>query len=241
MLASGDRSQMHTQAFPLSAQAHVIIGVLVLGVAILAECFGWVRVLYMWGPVALLPAAFLIERLVGRSPSRQVEQPTSSRIQGYAAIVGLSILPAAVAAMAAQVPPPPASLVWAPFPWLVVLPEFLHVPGCVVAAGTFIILNMYQARAPCPAPIPTRFTVVLAATTVLSWIWLRHVVHRVTANVPLEYLWVLAAINLCWIVLLWGLWFYLRGQASRLGAMVFALLLHCWLFWHAFPTFGPLE
>ena len=113
-------------------------------------------------------------------------------------------------------------------------------PIAAIPFGTFLLMNAYQIMEPNAAPIRMRFSFLLGLLTVLSVLyfalgWQYGVRYQGT-----WYTLVTAAINLGFLLVLWVWRLAIRQRASKASALGFATLLHCWLFWFAFPYLGEL-
>ncbi|MFH1919948.1 MAG: hypothetical protein ABIP48_08705 [Planctomycetota bacterium] len=190
-------------------------------------------------PIGVIPGSVLLEYLFGQPP---VAQPRQSRwwyVRSHAILLACAVLPAAVAMFverAAFAFAPDELPLWSPLPLLVMLPQFLALPGWAIAAVSFLFLNLYLGRAVKPGPLPTRFPIVLGTATILSVAWFASMrLDPTMAYFRDVYVWGVSAINVAFVATIWTLWLLLRRQATTAQTLVLALLLHAWLFWFAFP------
>ena len=205
----------------------------------LSYWLSWGLVLFIVIPVGIIPASVIIERWVGRGPPNYSGRPTGWSIRSQGVLLLCALLPsgaAFVSALGYSAPTPKQVPLWSPLPLFVMLPEFLDVPAWAIAALSFLFLNRYLSRVLQPAPIPSRFPIVLAVMSALSIFWFAKswIGPQVTEFHPhfVASVWI---VNVLWILSLWALWMYVRRRATRSQALALAILLHGWLFWYAFP------
>jgi hypothetical protein len=197
--------------------------------------------------LAVFPFCVLVERLFGGTPPTSHAEPSFS---GSAANLVILILGATVCTFASwcgsSVGYP---TIFSPLPLFVIAPLFLAgdlwnpVPWWFVAPipfATFLFMNLYQVRVASPAPLPMRFPVLLGMATAFSILWFAEGWGYGTRYQGAAYTLASASINVLFLHILWGWWLAIRRSASKAGALGFATLLHCWLFWFAFPYLGEL-
>lgn len=109
-----------------------------------------------------------------------------------------------------------------------------------IVAACFLMLNWYLGRSVTPQPIPARFPIVLGTATICSLWWFAFGWQFGIEYQGATFTWGILGINALSLVLLWRFWLAFRRRATRGNALVLATLLHCWLFWFAFPYFGEL-
>jgi len=206
------------------------------------------------GPLAAIligvwPFSLFVERLFTATPPAPHCQPSFS---GYAANLILLLVCAALCTVAswfgsAQEMP----TILSPLPLFVVVPLFAASElGCAqpwcwwfvapVPLGTFLVMNFYQLRLASSAPLPMRFFFLLGLATACSvYLFVGGWAYGVRYQ-GASYTLASAGINLSFLLILWGWWLAVRQRASKATALGFATLLHCWLFWFAFPYLGEL-
>ena len=137
----------------------------------------------------------------------------------------------------------------APLPLLVVVPLFVasgleyadH--WCLAASipfSTFFLMNFYQLRVAGPAPLRVRFTFLLGVATAFSLLyfvmgWQYGIRYQGAPHTLAT-----AAINLFFLLALWGWWLAIRQKASKPSASCVRNTASFWLFWFAFPYLGEL-
>ncbi|MFH1923955.1 MAG: hypothetical protein ABIP48_29220 [Planctomycetota bacterium] len=190
-------------------------------------------------PIGVIPGCVLLEYLVGQPPVAQPRQSRSWYVRSHAILLACAAVPAVVAMFverAAFAFAPGDLPLWSPLPLLVMLPQLLALPGWAIAAVSFLLLNLYLGRAVKPSPLPTRFPIVLGAATILSVAWFASIrLDPTMAYFQAWYVWGVSAINVAFVGAIWMLWLLLRRQATTAQTLALAILLHCWLFWFAFP------
>jgi hypothetical protein len=198
--------------------------------------------------IAVFPFSVLVERLFGGTPPTSHAEPSFS---GSAANLVVLILGASLCTAASwygsSVGYP---TILSPLPLLVIAPLFLASvlvytaePWWYVAPmpfGTFLFMNFYQLRVASPAPLPMRFPILLGIATAFSIFWFAEGWAYGVRYQGTSYTLASAAINFSFLLVLWGWWLAIRRRASKAGALGSATLLHCWLFWFAFPYLGEL-
>ena len=127
---------------------------------------------------------------------------------------------------------------------VVLAPAFVGVNPWLFAAsipfGTFLLMNFYQLRLAEPAPLRTRFTVLLGLTSVLCVLYFAMGWDGGLRFQGASFTLATASINTAILIILWTWWFGLRKQTSKTSALLFATALHCWFFGYAFPYLGEL-
>jgi len=223
------------------------------GLMVLIGAVACTLALLRWlGPLALIviavfPFSLLVERLFGATPPAPRAQTSfdgaAANLVGLILCASLSTL-ASWYAFLAGVP-----TVRSPFPFFVIVPLVsASSPGyegfwwnvAPIPFGTFLLMNLYQLRETGSAPLRMRFSVLLVPATVLSFLYFalgwaygvrfQGVSHTLAVGV----------INLLFLLVLWGWWLAIERRTSKTAALGFATLLHCWLFWFAFPYLGEL-
>jgi hypothetical protein len=233
--------RLHLPQFPIQ-NLMILIGAIACALALLC----WLGLL---GTIVILvfPVSLLVERLFGATPT--VTKAPLPFI-GTAENLGVLIVCASVCTVASWygsstgVP-----TILSPLPLLVAVPLFLAsalgytelwwVVGPIPFV-TFCMINFYQLRVRSSAPLPTRFSFLLGLSTVCS---IFYFVGGWKYGVRYQgglYALASAAMNLSIRVVLWGWWLADRRRASKARAFGFGTLLHCWLFWFAFPYLGEL-
>jgi hypothetical protein len=197
--------------------------------------------------IAVFPFSLLVERLFDTTPRTSHAKPSLS---GALANLVVLILCASVCTVAswcgssAGVP-----TILSPLPVFVVAPLFIASalgyaePWWLVAPipfGTFLLMNCYRLRVASSAPLPLRFAILLGIATAFSIFWFAAGWGYGIRYQGAAYTRASAAINLSFLLVLWICWLAIRRRASKMGALGFATLLHCWLFWFAFPYLGEL-
>ncbi len=124
-----------------------------------------------------------------------------------------------------------ASALGATNPWLV---------ATSIPFGKFLLINFYQLRFAEPAPLRTRFTVLLGLTSVLSVLFFALAWQDGFRFQGVSFTLGTASINFAILIVLWIWWLSLRQKVSKTSALLFATSLHCWLFGYAFPCLGEL-
>ncbi|MFH1923953.1 MAG: hypothetical protein ABIP48_29210 [Planctomycetota bacterium] len=217
----------------------IVVAVVVAAVMALSYWQAWGFVLFILIPVGIIPASVVIERWVGRTPRNCEGRHPRWSVRGQGVLCLCALLPSAaafVSALGYSASTPKELPLWSPLPLFVMLPEFVDVPGWVIAALTFVVLNRYLARVLKPSPIPSRFPILLAVMSALSIFWFAGTwIGPQLSEFHPYFVGSVRIINVLWILSLWGLWLYLRRGATRRQAFALAILLHCWLFWYAFP------
>ncbi len=105
---------------------------------------------------------------------------------------------------------------------------------------TFCMMNFYQLRVASSTPLPMRFSLILGFSTVVSIYLFAGGWEYGVRYQGAVYTLASAAINRSILLILWGWWLATWRKASKAGALGFGTLLHCWLFWFAFPYLGEL-
>ncbi len=106
--------------------------------------------------------------------------------------------------------------------------------------GTFLLMNLYELDLTGPAPLRARFSVLLGLTSLLSVLYFAMGCEGGSRFQGASYTLATASINLAILIILWTWWLRLRQRTSKASALLFATVLHCWLFWFAFPYLGEL-
>jgi hypothetical protein len=197
--------------------------------------------------IAVLPSSLAVERILSTRSSVPRSRPPL--LDSVPTLINL-ILCASLCAMAARfacstgVP-----TILSPLPFAVFV-SFLLAPAlgatnpwlfaASISFGTFLLMNFYQLDLTCPAPLRPRFACLLGLTSVLSVLYFAMGCEGGLRFQGASYTLATASINLAILVILWTRWLGLRRQASKASALSFATLLHCWLFWFAFPYLGEL-
>jgi len=197
--------------------------------------------------IGVFPFSLLVERLFGATPPAPRAQPSFS---GSAANLVVLILCASLCTLASWcgssggVP-----TILSPLPLFVVAPLFLAPelgytePRWFVAPipfATFLLMNFYQLRVANSAPLPMRFSFLLGLSTAFSVFEFVGCWEYGVRYQGALYTLASAAINLSFLLVLWGWWLAISPRGSKAAALGFATLLHCWLFWFAFPYLGEL-
>jgi hypothetical protein len=199
--------------------------------------------------IGVWPCSLFVERLFTGPPPAPHRQPS---FWGYAANLIVLILCAALCTVASWCGSARGTpTILSPLPLFVVIPLFVASGlGCTqpwcwwfvapIPFGTFLMMNFYQLRSAGLAPLPMRFSFLLGLATAFSVYlfvggWKYGVRYQGTT-----YTLASAAINLSFLLLLWGWWLAVRQRASKASTLGFATSLHCWLFWFAFPYLGEL-
>jgi hypothetical protein len=193
---------------------------------------------------SVFPLSLLVERVLGGHPRAPFARRSSS---GTASSLAALILGATLCTLAAwcgswQGMP----RVLSPLPLFVVVPlfasgdpRFWWIVG-PIPFGAFVLMNLYQLRIASPAPLPTRFPVLLGLATAFSGCWFIGGWEYGVRYQGASYTQAVALINFSFLAVLWGWWLAVRRRAHRAAAFGFATLLHSWLFWFAFPWLGEL-
>ena len=133
--------------------------------------------------------------------------------------------------------------VYAPFPFVVILPAFLGLPVpliSVFAAGIFALAHLRHFKG-IPRPIPHfGFTILLTLNTALTalaiiigWSYgLQYQGAIYTVGV--------ASANCLFCSLAWALWRVSRRPYCYGSQVIFGFILFAWLFWYALPYMGEL-
>jgi hypothetical protein len=192
--------------------------------------------------IAIFPLSVIVERLFGTMPPTPHAQPSLAGLSAnlMVLIACASLCTAAAWCSCASGMP----TVLSPLPLLVLIPLFLA-PDPVYAVfwrfvapipfGTFLLMSSYQLRVQGEAPLPTRFSFLLGLATAFS---VFHFAMFWADGVRFQGVYftlAVAVINLAFLIVLWNWWRAIRRKASKAPALGFATLLHCWLFWFAFP------
>jgi hypothetical protein len=85
-----------------------------------------------------------------------------------------------------------------------------------------------------------RFSIVLGLATAFTVLLFGFGCRFGSSYWGTSYTLAVAAINAVLVLVLWGWRFAIRKRASKESALGFATLLHCWLYWFAFPCLGEL-
>jgi hypothetical protein len=199
------------------------------------------------GLIAVFPFSLLVERLFGATPPATQAQTSFSRSAANLIFLILCASMCTVASWCGSSKGLPTIV--SPLPLFVVVPWFLAgalgytEPWWFVAPipfGTFLLMNFYQLRAAGSAPLRMRFSFLLGLSTVFSvFVFVGGWEYGIQYQGAF-YTLASAAINLSFLLVLWGWWLAIRRRGSKAAALGFATLFHCWLFWFAFPYLGEL-
>jgi hypothetical protein len=218
------------------------IMLLIATVACVLALAQWVPgiVILFW----VFPVSLLAERLFGEPPSAADGRGSSFRATRSLAVFLLCAALCAVASWCGISSGVPTMLT--PLPLFSIVPYFAlgdtglwwSIP--LIPIGTFVLLNFYQLRVTGPSPLPTRFAFLLGLVTAFSACWFVGGWGYGVQYQGLLFTLDSAVINVVFLLVLWSWWFAVRRRASKAAALRFATLLHCWLFWFAFPYLGEL-
>jgi hypothetical protein len=219
---------------------------LIGAIACILALVQWVGIL-LTITIAAFPSSFAVERILSKRSSVPRSRPPL--LDSVPTLINL-ILCASLCAMAARfacstgVP-----TILSPLPFAVFV-SFLLAPAlgatnpwlfsASIAFGTFLLMNFYHLDLAGPAPLRPRFACLLGLTSVLSVLYFAVGWQGGLRFQGASYTLATASINFTILIILWTWWLGLRQQASRACALLFATLLHCWLFWFAFPYLGEL-
>jgi hypothetical protein len=209
--------------------------------------------LYRWlGPlltifILVFPSSLLVERLFGASPwVAETPGSLSGFVARTAAVVFCGCLCSTVAWYGSSQGVP---TILAPMPLFVTavifsMPQTLGLNAWIFvaafASGTFVLMNSYQLRWSSCSILPIRFPVLLVIATAFSVCFFAFDWEYGVRFQGAFYTLTSAAINTLFLLVLWAWWLAIRRRASVAGALGFATVFHCWLFWFAFPYLGEL-
>ncbi len=129
-----------------------------------------------------------------------------------------------------------------PRPLLSIFPLYFGFPlrGSAIMIGAFLLYAWPITRSS-RGPIPIRATSLLSLASLLSIGWLITTWRDGLGYHGPAHIVAIACINAIVIGTLWWLWACNHRNGSFSFRMTFATLLFYWLFWYAFPWFGPMH
>jgi hypothetical protein len=219
----------------------LLIGVIACALA-LVQWAGLLSVL-----LAAFPLSLVVEYVFRAKPPSPHARPSfSGTAATFVALLLGAYLSVCAARYACSTGMP---TILSPLPLLVVAPLFVADGlqyadpwrfAASIPFSTFFLMNFYQFRVAGPAPVRMRFSFLLGVATAFSVLYFvmgwQYGIRYQGASHTLA----TAVINRFFLLALWGWWLAIRQKASKPNALAFATLLHCWLFWFAFPYLGEL-
>lgn len=208
--------------------------VLITTFACLFALLRWIHFVILM-PAAVIPVSVILEYVLGGQPTSQPRRSVGWYVLSHVLLILCGAAPVAAAWISIAPGWPRA---WAPFPMLVIMPLFMELSQTLLGLavlGSFVALNLYVARAAQPQPIPLRFPIVLGISTALSSVWFWLLWTSGVEHYGASHVWSVLSINIVLVTLLWSLGFIFRTRATRAQLLSLAILMHCWLFWFAFP------